>query len=170
MKQSPSHATTRMKHIIITALILLLTLTWLTACASPEADTEPDTTDNVTATDNDPTEPSESTEDIPIKNGGKIAPDIAKERLDSDEAIILVDVRTEQEYGEGHIPDALLFPITTIENDAATIIPDLDATYFVYCRSGSRSAQAVGLLLDMGYTSVYDLGGIINWPYEIEMP
>lgn len=167
MKQSPSHAKTRIKNITIAALIMLFTLIWLTACTSSKVETETEAVNSETTIES---QASESAEDIPIENGGRITPDLAKERLDSDEAIILVDVRTEQEFGEGHIPDALLLPLATLENDAATIIPDLDATYFVYCRSGSRSAQAVKELLDLGYTSVYDLGGIINWPYEVEMP
>lgn len=174
MKQTASPTTPNIKRGIMLIAILLITLTWLTACSpATSPDTESETTKAAiteAATNEQATTNAQATEDIQIKNGGKIAADKAKERLDSDEAIILVDVRTEQEYNEGHIPDALLLPLQTIKTDAATLIPELDATYFVYCRSGARSAEAVKILLDMGYTAVYDLGGIINWPYEIELP
>lgn len=90
----------------------------------------------------------------------------AKTRLDSEEGIILVDVRTSEEFSEGHIPGAILLPVDEIVANAETIIPDKEATYFIYCRSGNRSATAASQLVDMGYQKIYDLGGINDWPYE----
>lgn len=90
----------------------------------------------------------------------------AKKRLDADKEIIIVDVRTKEEYVEKHIPNALLLPVDSISEMAATVIPDKTKTYFIYCRSGNRSATAGSMLIQMGYTSIYDFGGIKDWPYE----
>ena len=90
----------------------------------------------------------------------------AKSRLDSAEGIILVDVRTPEEFRDGHIPGAILLPVDEISTNAETVIPDKEATYFIYCRSGNRSAAAADQLVEMGYENVYDLGGINDWPYE----
>ncbi len=92
----------------------------------------------------------------------------AKQMLDEQQGYVLLDVRTEQEYAEGHIPGALLIPNTELSEKAADLLPDKEQTILVYCRSGRRSAEAARTLADMGYTQVYDFGGIIDWPYEIE--
>lgn len=96
-----------------------------------------------------------------------ITPEEAKERLDSDEAIILVDVRNKEEFDSGHIEGAVLLPVDQIQKNAAEVFPDKDAIYFVYCRSGSRSGAATAMMVDLGYQNVFDLGGIIDWPYEV---
>lgn len=90
----------------------------------------------------------------------------AKARLDSEEGIILVDVRTPEEFRDGHIPEAILLPVDEIAANAETVIPDKAATYFIYCRSGNRSATASSQLVELGYQNIYDLGGINDWPYE----
>lgn len=90
----------------------------------------------------------------------------AKARLDSGETIIVVDVRRQDEYDEGHLPGAILIPNEDIGTETPAELPDLDAVIFVYCRSGRRSKEAVEKLVAMGYTAVYDIGGIIDWPYE----
>ena len=98
----------------------------------------------------------------------KISPELAKEMIDSDEPLIILDVRTEAEYQAGHIAGALLLPNEEIEKTTQPIeLPDLDAVILVYCRSGNRSAQAARKLGALGYVNVYDFGGIIDWPYEI---
>jgi len=78
---------------------------------------------------------------------------------------ILVDVRTEQEYQEAHIEGAILIPSGDIETLAESMLPDKDATILIYCRSGGRSAGAAATLAGMGYTNIYDFGGIMSWPY-----
>ncbi len=97
----------------------------------------------------------------------KISPIEAKARIDSGDELIILDVRTQEEFNAGHIPGAILIPNETILSDKPELLPDLDAEILVYCRSGNRSAQAARKLIDMGYTKVYDFGGIIDWPYEI---
>lgn len=89
----------------------------------------------------------------------------AKEMRDADPTAIVLDVRTPEEYAAGHIAGATLLPVTEIQARAASAIPDKEATYLVYCRSGNRSATAAALLFQMGYAHVYDFGGIQDWPY-----
>jgi len=97
-----------------------------------------------------------------------IQPEEAKKRLDSEKGIILLDVRTHEEYNEKHIPNSLLIPVDVIEKEAPSKLTDKNAIIFVYCRSGRRSVTASEALLKLGYTNVYNLGGIIDWPYETE--
>ena len=79
---------------------------------------------------------------------------------------VLLDVRTEEEYRERRISGAILIPNYEIKDRAAKELPDKDKVIFVYCRSGARSANAAGELAALGYVNVYDIGGIMNWPYE----
>nr|WP_300093653.1 rhodanese-like domain-containing protein [Sedimentibacter sp.] len=96
----------------------------------------------------------------------KISPEEAKEIMESEEAIVL-DVRTKEEFGQGHIDGAVLLPVDEISSKAEEVLKDKNAKILVYCRSGNRSAAAARTLLGMGYENVYDFGGIIDWPYEI---
>lgn len=80
--------------------------------------------------------------------------------------VVLLDVRTQEEYDEGHIEGAALLPHDAITADSAALPADKDATLIVYCRTGRRSAIAAQTLSDLGYTKIYDLGGIQSWPYE----
>ena len=98
----------------------------------------------------------------------QITQEKAKEMMDSQEVIVL-DVREQDEYDSSHIPGAVLLPVGTITEDtAAAVIDDLDTVVLVYCRSGNRSKTASKALADLGYTNVYEFGGINDWPYEIE--
>ena len=98
----------------------------------------------------------------------QITQEEAKEMMDSQEVIIL-DVREQGEYDSGHIPGAVLLPVGTIdETTAAEVIPEKDSTVLVYCRSGNRSKTASSTLAELGYTNIYEFGGINTWPYEIE--
>lgn len=78
---------------------------------------------------------------------------------------VLVDVRTPEEYRQAHIPGALLIPNDEISRTAGRLLPDKDAAILMYCRSGSRSWSAAHRLAALGYTNVYDFGGIVDWPY-----
>lgn len=91
----------------------------------------------------------------------------AKTMLEGDSSIILVDVRTESEYESGHIASAILIPLDSLSSLAESMLPKKDTKIIIYCRSGNRSAQAVSILDDLGYTQLYDLGGIIDWPYGV---
>ena len=97
----------------------------------------------------------------------KISQDKAKEMMDTQEVLVL-DVREQSEYAGGHIPGAVLLPVGTIEEDtAAAVIPEKDTTVLVYCRSGSLSKRAAKALAGLGYTGIYEFGGIMSWPYDI---
>ncbi len=90
----------------------------------------------------------------------------AKKALEENEEAILLDVRTQEEYDESHIPGATLLPLDRIESDAAEVLPDMNIPIYVYCRSGNRSVSASAILAELGYTQVYEFGGIMDWPYD----
>lgn len=90
----------------------------------------------------------------------------AKTMLDGEIGALLVDVRTPEEYEEKHIGGAVNIPNETISDTPPAGLPDKDAKLIVYCRTGVRSLQAADKLVEMGYTDVYDMGGINDWPYE----
>ncbi len=92
----------------------------------------------------------------------------AKQIMDSQEGYIILDVRSQSEYDEGHIPGAILIPNTEIEERAEESLPDKDQLILVYCRSGRRSKLAAETLVELGYTNIREFGGIIDWPYEVE--
>jgi rhodanese-related sulfurtransferase len=96
-----------------------------------------------------------------------ISPEEVRKRLDTEKGIVLLDVRTKEEFDDGHIKDAVHIPVDTIKEEAESKLKDKDSIIFVYCRSGNRSKTASSILVSLGYKNVYDLGGINKWPYEI---
>lgn len=90
----------------------------------------------------------------------------AKDMMETQE-VVIIDVREESEYKEGHIKSSILIPLSTIKDGNAQL-PSKDQTILVYCRSGARSAKAAKKLSNLGYEHIYDFGGIIDWPYDIE--
>jgi len=96
----------------------------------------------------------------------KISAEEAYEMMASQE-VVVVDVRTQEEYDGGHIENAVLVPNESIVSEMPEAPPDKEATLLVYCRSGRRSKDAAEKLLKLGYQSVYDFGGVIDWPYEL---
>ena len=97
----------------------------------------------------------------------KITPAEAIRLLDAGKAQA-VDVREPDEFAVGHIPGAKLLPLGDVLTRAEEVMPDKNAQWLIYCRTGRRSADAVQKLDALGYTNIYDLGGILSWPYEIE--
>ena len=92
----------------------------------------------------------------------------AKEIMDTEEGYIILDVRTQEEYDEGHIPGAIQISHDEIAERAEGMLPDKDQLLLVYCRSGRRSKLAAETLVELGYTNIKEFGGIIDWPYEVE--
>ena len=92
----------------------------------------------------------------------------AKNLMDSETGYVILDVRSQEEYDQGHIPGAILIPDTEIESKAEEILTDKDQMILVYCRSGRRSKLAAEALVKLGYTDIREFGGIIDWPYETE--
>ena len=98
----------------------------------------------------------------------QISQDEAKEMMEREDGHVIVDVRREDEYAQGHIPGAILIPNESIDVEPPKELPDFDQIILVYCRSGRRSKEAAQKLADMGYSNVYEFGGIIDWTGDIE--
>ena len=105
------------------------------------------------------------TEEAALMN---ITAEEAKKLMDSESGYVILDVRTEQEYAQGHIPGAILIPDYEISEKAESVLTDKDQLILVYCRSGRRSKNAAAQLEEMGYTRIREFGGILDWPYETE--
>ena len=98
----------------------------------------------------------------------RISMDEAVEIMETEENFIILDVRTAEEYSDGHIPGAVNVPNETIGSDEIPELPDKDQMILVYCRSGNRSRQASEKLAEQGYTNVLEFGGINDWKGELE--
>ena len=134
------------------AIILLLLILILTSCGKSEGEIKM----------------------IKNKDGYiEITQDMAKEIMDKEKDILIIDVREEDEYKESRIKGATLLPLSVLksaeaENAALEVIPDKGAKALVYCRSGRRSKEASKILADLGYSNIYEFGGILTWQYDIE--
>ena len=92
----------------------------------------------------------------------------AKNVFETQGDYIILDVRREDEFAEGHIPGAINVPNEDIQDIAPSELPDKNQTIYVYCRSGNRSKQAASKLVAMGYTNIIEFGGIMDWTGDIE--
>ena len=101
-------------------------------------------------------------------NGSLSADDLQRMIQTGSPTYLLVDVRTPGEYKDGYIPSAVNIPLQQIAESPPRV--DKESLVIVYCRSGNRSAQAAGLLKEMGYTNIVDFGGINRWPYVKAYP
>lgn len=90
----------------------------------------------------------------------------ALELMESEDDYIILDVRTEAEFVEKHIPGAVNIPNETIGEAALSQLPDKGQLILVYCRSGNRSKQASEKLVQLGYSNIVEFGGINDWPGE----
>lgn len=106
-------------------------------------------------------------EDMVRQTYTAISQEKAREMMEQEEGYMIVDVRRLDEFESGHIPGAVCIPNETIEEEASDFLPDPDQIILVYCRSGNRSRQAAQKLAGLGYTNVYEFGGIIDWTGEI---
>ena len=97
----------------------------------------------------------------------QIDQETAMRMMEQDDGHVIVDVRRQDEYDEGHIPGAILIPNESIGCDSPEALPDYDQIILIYCRSGNRSKQAAQKLAEMGYTNIYEFGGIIDWTGDI---
>jgi rhodanese-related sulfurtransferase len=136
-----------MKKIVALLLVLVLAVT-LISCKSDKNETEDENMNTFTYSD--------------------IKPEEAKRMLETEENVVLLDVRTPSEYTQSHIPNSVLIPLDTLQKKAVEQLPDKDSVILVYCRSGNRSRTASKILSILGYKNVRNLGGIIDWPYETQ--
>ena len=97
----------------------------------------------------------------------QITPEQAKDIMDTQSDYTVLDVRTEEEFAQGHIRNAVLIPDYEITARAEAELRNKEQLILVYCRSGRRSKLAAQALADMGYTNIKEFGGIIDWKYEI---
>ena len=97
----------------------------------------------------------------------QISQETAKQMMQNDKDCVVVDVRRWDEYESGHIPGAVCIPNEEIDSEMPSELPDLDQEILVYCRSGNRSKQAAEKLVKMGYSRVYEFGGILDWTGEV---
>ena len=124
-------------------IILLLAVMMLTACGQDKENDQGAVYVNITAEE-------------------------AKKIMDTEEGYIILDVRTQEEYDEGHIPGAIVISHEEIAEKAEKVLTDKEQLILVYCRSGRRSKIAAEALVELGYTNIKEFGGIIDWPYEVE--
>ena len=96
----------------------------------------------------------------------QITAEQAKTIMDTEKDYVIIDARTEEEFAEGHIENAILIPEYEIKDRAEKELSDKEQLILVYCRSGRRSKIASEELVKLGYTNVKEFGGIIDWPYE----
>ena len=92
----------------------------------------------------------------------------AKKVFETQGDYIILDVRREDEFAEGHIPGAINVPNEDIQDIEPSELPDKNQTIYVYCRSGNRSKQAASKLATMGYNNIIEFGGIMDWTGDIE--
>ncbi len=88
--------------------------------------------------------------------------------METDKSILLIDVRTPEEYREVHIPHSISVPLDNLKTKIEKVSPNKETELFIYCRSGARASTACTELVKMGYTNVHNLGGIMSWPFETE--
>ena len=137
-----------MNHRKFLLFFLLLALLLLTACGKQE-------------------QPMDGPDMFQKPAYTQITQEQAMEMMQSNDGHVIVDVRRQDEYDSGHIPDALLIPNETIVSTPPEALPDLNQVILIYCRSGNRSKQAAEKLAAMGYTRIYEFGGINTWPGDI---
>ena len=90
----------------------------------------------------------------------------AAEMIAADDGHLLVDVRTQAEFEEKHIPGAILLPVDDIKDGKLERLPDKSQIILIYCRTGRRAKDAAEYLAKKGYTNIYEIGGIIDWKGE----
>ena len=153
-----------MKRLIFISCVIIL----LTGCGN-----NVQTTENETASDEKTTVVESSSNTVSSENDSKaqgyaqISQEEAKKMMEANDSHIIVDVRRQDEYNEGHIPNAICIPNENITDTQPAELSDLDQVILVYCRSGRRSKEASQKLFDMGYTHVYEFGGIIDWTGDV---
>jgi rhodanese-related sulfurtransferase len=163
-----------LKQLNLIVILIALSLS-LSACAigpgsvtGSQATTTrmPDPTSATTSAGTDQTDTDATTTAAAIR--ALIRPTEASQMLADDPRAILLDVRTEAEFKSGHIPGALLIPVEELSGRLGELPEDRTTPIIVYCRTGRRSSLAVDILAEAGYRLLYDLGGILDWPYETQ--
>jgi rhodanese-related sulfurtransferase len=101
------------------------------------------------------------------RNPQRIGAQELKDWMEQENPPLLLDVRTQEEHKQAHIPGSKLLPVQYIPSSLDRLPEDKTQPIVVYCASGARSGQAARFLARHGYESVYDLGGIFSWPFKV---
>ena len=96
----------------------------------------------------------------------QVSPEEAAAMMGTETDCVILDVRTQAEYEQGHIPGAVCVPNEAIGTEEIPALPDKEQLILVYCRSGNRSKQAAQKLANLGYTNIVEFGGILSWTGE----
>lgn len=147
------------KYLIIVMAAVMLVLAGC-SCSKETADT---------SNSNNTTNANENSNSMTTQNATykQISQEEAKEMMRNNDNLVIVDVRRQDEYDSGHIAGAILIPNESIGTNRPEQLKDLNQVILVYCRTGNRSKQAAQKLADMGYTNVYEFGGITTWDGDI---
>ena len=97
-----------------------------------------------------------------------LTPEEAAEIIAKDKTILLLDVRTPEEYEKKHIPNAVLLPIDEIKKGNLSPLTDKNQKILIYCWTGRRAENAAAILVDSGYTNVFEFGGLVDWTGAVE--
>lgn len=159
----------RRTFLIAASLASIVSLAGLTGCRGAAAGGNGSGSSNGNGNGNGNGNESNATNDSSNSSSyQQVDAETAKELMDTEDDYVILDVRTQAEYDESHIPGAILIPHDTVATAAEDALPDKGQLILVYCRSGNRSKQASQTLVDLGYTNVVEFGGINSWPYEVE--
>ena len=104
-----------------------------------------------------------------VKSYKQITMEEAVQMMKEQSGYIILDVRTPEEFAQGHIPNAINIANETIGSAEIPQLPKKDQLIFVYCRSGRRSNEAAKKLVNLGYTNIVEIGGIIDWKGDLEV-
>ncbi|MDD2533809.1 MAG: rhodanese-like domain-containing protein [Eubacteriales bacterium] len=163
---SKSTRLSRNARMIILALTVLIGM-FATGCVATPQTEMSETTLQTEMSESTPTQNSEDSTEVPLAQSSLVSADEALKILKDNTHATLLDVRTPEEYAEGYIEGAMNIAVEEMKYRTDELPQDKAAPIIVYCRSGRRSAIGAQILINLGYTSVYDLGGIQDWPYEI---
>ena len=152
------HGMKRLLSIFLFALVFTL-------CGCGGSPSQENSTD-MSSADEQVTSADQGSSNEQLVASVRISAEEARQMMQETSSYILLDVRSESEFREQRIEGAVLIPNDELSARADAELPDKNTPIIVYCRSGARSAQAAESLVQMGYTNVFDMGGIINWPYE----
>lgn len=149
------------RTFLILAVILTATMIF-TACADKKTD------QNTSDTKKETTVSAEKETANPVPEGYRqISQDEAQKMMETEKDYIILDVRTPEEYAEGHIPGAICISHDSIPTDTISELPDKNQLIMIYCRSGRRSKLAAEQLVSQGYTNIVEFGGVNTWPGEL---
>lgn len=97
-----------------------------------------------------------------------LSADEAIKIMQTEKNILILDVRTQEEYNKKHIPNAVLLPIEELRKNNFAPLKDKNQKILIYCWTGRRAEDSAQILVDKGYKNVYEFGGLVDWTGEVE--